>query len=171
MRAPAVFGSLPRLVYRPAERHPLVAPELRAAAPALAEDIDLLDRELLPEFHDLDERALRAQNAFRLAQLFVIVGGAAATVLGAVQAASGGGETAIGVAEALVAGVLAATVAHLRATQPQKEYFTSRLKAERLRGEYFIFLARLPPYDAEDEAERLRRLRARVDAVAAADPG
>lgn len=167
---PAFLALRPRLFWRAGERYPLVSVELRAASPALAEDFDVLDRELLPDFYELDEGALRAQNTFRLGQLFVIVGGAAATSLGAVQAALGGGVTEIGIAEALVAGTLAAAVAYVRERQAQREYFTTRLKAERLRGEYFLFLGRVPPYDLDDDAERLRRLREQVSKVEAEEP-
>jgi hypothetical protein len=89
---PAFLAQRPRLFWRAGERYPLVSPDLRAASPALAEDFDVLDRELLPDFYELDESALRAQNTFRLGQLVVILGGAAATSLGAVQAALGGGS-------------------------------------------------------------------------------
>jgi Protein of unknown function (DUF4231) len=141
-----------------------------AAAPALGADFDVLDDELLPLFYELDEGALRAQNDFRLGQLLVIVGGAAATALGAVQAALGGGVTEIGIAEALVAGALAAVVAHVRGRQAQKEYFTTRLKAERLRGEYFLFLGRVEPYDAADDDERRLRLRRQVAQIEVEEP-
>lgn len=163
----AFLASRPRLVWRAGERYPLVSAELRAASPALAGDFDVLDRELLPDFYELDEAALRAQNTFRLGQLLVLLGGAAATSLGAVQAALGGGVTEIGIAEALVGGLLAAAVAYVRGRQAQREYFTTRLKAERMRGEYFLFLGRVPPYDLDDDAERLGRLRAQVSTIEA----
>jgi Protein of unknown function (DUF4231) len=167
---PEFLARLPRPRWRPGERYPLVKPELRAAVPALARDFDVLEEELVPLFHELDEGALHAQNDFRFGQLLVIVGGAVATALGAVQAALGGGVTEIGIAEALVAGVLAAVVAYVRGRQPQKEYFTTRLKAERLRGEYFLFLGGVEPYDVADDAERRLRLRRQVAQIEAQEP-
>jgi Protein of unknown function (DUF4231) len=164
---PAFLALRPRLFWRPGERYPLVSPELRDASPALAEDFGILERELLPDFYELDEGALQAQNTFRLTQIFVIVGGATTTLLGAVQAALGGGVTEIGIAEALVAGMLAAAVAYVRGRQAQREYFTTRLKAEQLRSEYFLFLARVPPYDMDDDDERLRGLRDQVSKIGA----
>jgi Protein of unknown function (DUF4231) len=166
---PAFLAQRPQLFWRAGERHPLVSADLRAAAPALAGDFAVLDRELLPDFYELDEGALRAQNTFRLGRVFVIVGGTTATWLGAVQAALGGGVAVIGIAEALVAGTLAAAVAYVRGRRAQREYFTTRLKAERLRGEYFLFLGRVPPYDVDD-AERLRRLREHVSTIEAEEP-
>lgn len=167
---PAFLAVRPRLVWRAGERYPLVSPELRDASPALAEDLGILDRELLPEFYKLDEGALQAQNTFRLTQIFVIVGGATATLLGAVQAALGGGVSEIGIAEAFVAGMLGAAVAYVRGRQAQREYFTTRLKAERLRSEYFLFLARVPPYDMDDDEERLRGLREQVREIEGEEP-
>jgi hypothetical protein len=166
----AFLAMRPRIFWRPGRRYALVSPEIRDAAPALAQEFEVLDRELVPDFYDLDEAALRAQNTFRLGQLLVIIGGAAATALGAVQAALGGGVTEIGVAEAIVAGALAAAVAYVRGSEAQREYFTTRLKAERLRGEYFLFLGHLPPYDHDDPEERVRRLRREVATIEAEEP-
>jgi hypothetical protein len=167
---PTFLARLPRLRWRPGPSDALIRPEVRAAAPALEPEFDVLEAELEPTFYDLDEGALRAQNDFRLGQLLVILGGALATALGAVQAALGGGVTEIGVAEALVAGALAAVVAYVRGRGAQREYFTGRLKAERLRGEYFFFLGRVTPYDVEDDDERRRLLRRRVAEVDVEDP-
>jgi len=168
---PALFVQFPTLRWRPPkERYPLVRDAVRKAAPALRHDFDVLDGELVPEFYRLDDKARRMQNTFRLGQVFVIVGGAAATSLGAVQAALGGGVLAIGVAEALVAGTLTFAAAYLRGSRVQREYFTARLQAERLRREYFLFLGRIEPYDLADDKERLRRLREQVVRVEAEEP-
>jgi hypothetical protein len=161
-------AALPRIRWRPGERQPLVPQSAREASPALAEDFEVLDRELLPTFYELDEAALRAQNAFRRTQLFIIFGGLAAASLGAAQAALGGGVTSIGVAEALVAGALATTTTYARGRRTQAEYFTARLKAERLRGEYFLFLGRIDPYDDDAaDADRVHILREQVAAIEA----
>jgi len=166
----ALRSTFPRLRWRPGERYPLVPPEVRADATALADDLAILDAELLPDFYDFDEAALHAQNTYRLGQTVVIVGGAVATALGAVQAALGGGVAEIAIAEALVAGILTGAVAYLRGRRAQQDYFTSRLKAERLRSEYFVFLGRVAPYDAPDPAQRLAQLRARLAEVTSEDP-
>lgn len=163
---PALLTSLPRFRWRPGERYALVPPSIRDAAPALAEDLDVLAREVLPDFYDFDEAALRAQNAFRLGQVTVIVGGATATALGAVQAALGGGVAEVAIAEALVAGALTGAVAYVRGRNVQREYLTNRLKAERLRSEYFVFLGQIAPYDASDAEQRRARLRERVGQIA-----
>jgi Protein of unknown function (DUF4231) len=164
---PAFLTQRPRLVWRPGERRPLVSVQQRSSAPALAGDFAALDDILMPVFHRLDEDALRAQNSYRLGQVLIILGGSLATALGSVQAALGGGVTALGLAGALVSGALAAVVAYVRQSDVQKQYLTARLKAERLRGEYFRYLARLAPYGAGDQSATLR---AQVDAIEYEEP-
>ena len=166
----ALSAALPRLRWRPGDPQPLVPLRSREAAPALAEDFDVLDRELLPIFHEFDDAALRTQNAFRRSQMFIIVGGLTASSLGAVQAAAGGGVLSIGIAEALCAGALAAVMTYARGLRPQEEYLTARLKAERLRGEYFLFLGRVDPYNADRNDERVRTLRRQIATIAAEEP-
>jgi hypothetical protein len=62
-----------------------------------------------------------------------------------------------GVAEALIAGFLTSVSYIAREVKNQKKYFSSRLKAERLRSEYFLFLGRMGNYsndaDREDKLE------------------
>lgn len=166
----ALLASLPRLRSHGYRRDPFVRSEVRDKVPALGPDFELLERELLPDFYELDEAALRAENTFHVGQLFVIVGGATATALGAVQAGLGGGVTAIGIAEALVAGALAGAVSYVRGQDAQRDYLTSRLKAERLRCEYFLFLGRVRPYHTDDDDDRLARLRSQIDGIASEDP-
>jgi len=160
--APAFLRRRPRLRWRPGPQTPLVPDDLRRASPDLQPDLATLDRELVPTFSQLDRNAMHAQNGFRLGQLVLILGGLAATTLGAVQAALGGGALAIGIVQAVVAFVLGAAVVYLQQGQAQRDYFTERVKAERLRGEYFQFLGRLAPYDEGDDDARVERLRRRV---------
>jgi hypothetical protein len=167
---PRFLARTPQLRWRPGTREPLVKPDVRSAAPELEPDFDVLDAEVLPIFYELDQGALRAQNDFRLGRILIILGSTVATALGAVQAALGGGVTAIGVAEAIVAGVFAAVVAFVRGREAQKEYFTTRLKAEHLRGEYFLFLGRVAPYETDDDDERRLLLRRRVAEIEVGKP-
>lgn len=168
MKVPAFLTPLLDIRRQPTEAT-LVGDTLRAAVPGLVPDIDVVEREVLPEFRQFDADSLRAQNTHRLGQVVVITGGAVATALGAVQAALGGGVVGVGIAEALVAGALAGALTYVRGRGAQQEYCTSRLKAERLRGEYFVFLARVAPYDTPDEGARLARLRERVGRIASED--
>jgi hypothetical protein len=163
---PGVFALRPRLQWHPPARTPLVEADVWAAAPELGPDLDVLERVLLPDYYDFDESAQRAQNTFRLGQILIIVGGATATALGAVQAALGGGVAWLGIAGAIIAGALTGGVAYVRGQHAQRDYFTDRLKAERLRSEYFVFLGRLAPYDSAADDERVARLRNRVGLIA-----
>jgi len=163
--SPAFLTQRPKLRWKPGEPYPLVDKELRPQWPALEEDFTTLDEILVPVYDELDADALRAQNSFRRGQVMLIGGGSVATALGAVQAALGGGSLAIGILGAIVAGFLATVTTIVRAQDAQKQYFTTRLKAERLRGEYFLFLGRVAPYDDADQAKRRAALRNQVDAI------
>jgi hypothetical protein len=108
-------------------------------------------------FLELDAEAAQAQNAFRLEQLILIGGSLVATVLGALHMAFGLGTAAdagTGLpvtgtwawAGALVSAVVATVTARVRDLRHQDTYRTARLKAELLRGEYFLFLGRVGQY-------------------------
>jgi hypothetical protein len=163
--SPAFLIQRPRLIWKPGGPSPLVKTELRPKWPELAEDFTTLDEVLVPVYDKLDADARRAQNSFRRGQVMIIGGGSVATALGAVQAALGGGSLVIGILGALVAGFLGTVTTIVRGQDAQTQYLTTRLKAERLRGEYFLFLGRLAPYDAQDQAQRRRALRDKVDAI------
>jgi len=154
-----LFKWLPYLRWRPKEGEQIVSLEVQARYPAFADDFELLERELMPHFRELDNEALRTQNQFRLEQMALIFGGALATALGAIQAAL---ADAIwpGIVEAVLAAGLAAITLGARALKAQERYFTNRLKAETLRGEYFLFLGRVGSY--ADDDYRVQQLIRRV---------
>jgi Protein of unknown function (DUF4231) len=153
MARPAAFKRFPTLLLRPQEAL-IVPPALRARCSALEEDFAVLDRELLPRFRELDRTALRAQNQFRLEQVVLILGGVLAVVLGALQGALRDAAWP-GVAEAVVGGLLAVVGVRTRELHAQRRYLTSRVKAERLRGEYFRYLGRVGQYAGVDRNRRL----------------
>jgi hypothetical protein len=165
LRTLPLFSSLPRLRWKPGSSQPFVSDATLARCPALRADVDLLEQELVPQFRRLDEKSLRTQNTFRLGQLSLIVGGTAAAALGAVQTALGGGVVALAIPEAVLAGLLAGAAVYIRGRNAQREYFTARLKAERLRAEYFLVLAHAGDYAGVDDSERLRFLRRRIRAI------
>jgi hypothetical protein len=165
LRRIALFSALPGLRWKPQSEQPFVSEWVLARCPDLRPEIDLLEHELVPRFRHLDRESLRTQNSFRLGQLSLIVGGAAAAALGAVQAALGGGVVGIAVAEALLAGVLAGATVYIRGRNAQREYFTSRLRAERLRAEYFLVLAHAGDYADVDDGRRLELLHDRIRAI------
>ena len=154
-----LFRRLPSLRWRPRLDEQIVPLTAQAEFPEFAEDFATLERELLPHFRALDNEALRRQNQFRLDQVLLIFGGAIAAVLGAIQAAFPAAPWP-GVAEFLVAGGLSAVAFRQRELRARDRYSTSRLKAEALRGEYFLFLGRVGAY--AHERERVRYLIRRV---------
>lgn len=161
-----LFKRLPYLQWRPKEGEHIVRPEVQAEYSAFADDFELLERELMPHFRELDNEALRAQNQSRLEQVTLIFCGAFATVLGAIQVALANAVWP-GIVEAALAGGLAAVALRTRALKAQQRYFTNRLKAEALRGEYFLFLGQAGPY--ADDRYRVQRLIRRVAAVKAGE--
>jgi len=160
---PALVRRLPKVVWRvPAAATP-VPESARAEFPELAPDLAVLDDVLVPTFSRYDTQALRAQNDYRRQQLVLIGGSALATIFGVLQAASAGGSV-FGWSEAVLAGLLAPVAVAARGGRAHRRYLASRLKAERLRSEYFVFLARAGEYGAAatDEA-RTAALRDAVD--------
>jgi hypothetical protein len=168
---PALVARLPSLRWKPGTPWPLVREEQRAEAAELADDFEILDRELVPRYRRHDEDALRAQNEFRVGQLAIVVGGGVATALGSMQAALGGGNAGLGIAEGIITAALTTAIFYLRHRDAQRRYMTARLKAERLRSEYFVFLSRTDPYDVENRDERAKQLRAQVRAIERSEAG
>jgi hypothetical protein len=155
---PIAFKRLPTLRWKPRD-DALVPPDIQSKYPALASDFAILDEELMPRFHELDNQALKAQNQFRLEQLVLIVGGAIAAILGGLQGAFTNTPWP-GFIEALLGVVLTVVAVRTREVRAQRRYLVSRVKAERLRGEYFLFLGRVGGY--ADIDGRNRRLAERV---------
>ena len=135
--------------------------EAQKQSPLFADDFKTLDDELMPYFREHDAEALRVQNQFRLNQVMLIFGGALATILGAVHASLGGTPAVCaGIIESVLAAALSAVAMRLQGTHAQERYFSDRLKAEKLRSEYFLFLGRVGNY--ADDQERLPSLIGRV---------
>jgi uncharacterized protein DUF4231 len=155
-----LFRRLPRLVWSP-QNEDIVPSDVQAQHPALAEDFKTLEDELLPHFRELNADALRYQNEFRLDQVMLILGGALAAVLGVLHASLPRTAAAwAGIVEAVLAAALSAVALRARTAGAQQRYFTWRLKAEKMRAEYFLFLGGVGLY--ADEKERLSHLIRRV---------
>jgi hypothetical protein len=160
LRRITLFKRLPTLKWRaPKKIQEIVPSETHSQFPDLTSDFDILEQELMPSFRRLDSEALRAQNLFQLQQVVLIAGGVITTTLGAVQAALTK-EVWPGVSEAVVAGFLTSVSYIARQFNEQKNYFSKRLKAETLRGEYFLFLGRMGNY--ANDADRVQSLIRRV---------
>jgi hypothetical protein len=145
IRKPSLTRRLPHLRWRQGDEWPIVSDAQRTKFPEFEAEFGVLDAVLVPAYRRFDGEALEAQNRFRRMQLLLILGGATATILGIIQAALGGGASALGIAEAILAGLLA-SVAVGQSGKAHRHFLDSRLKAERLRSEYFVFLTSSAEY-------------------------
>jgi Protein of unknown function (DUF4231) len=134
--------------------------------PVLAPDLAFWYEKLEARFRRLDHRAQYLQNQFWLQNVVLIIGGLAATTLGAVQAAMGAHVAAVAIGQAVLTGILVGLTVVIRSRRAQQGYFTSRLKAEQIKSEFFLFLARAGDYSASD---RQAILLARVEAIEIAE--
>jgi hypothetical protein len=159
VRRPALLRRFP-FPGRPVSE-PVVPAESRVGYPTLDADFRVLDDVVARPFEQCDLEALDNQRAYRVQQIVVILGSALVSVLGAVEAAFAGQRwwgIAVAVAGVLVAGGNRFT----KERGSLRAFLKARIQAERLRGEYFRFLARMPPYDADDRVRRLRQAVGRV---------
>jgi hypothetical protein len=172
-----LFKRWPRWRWRPKINEEIMPSDKRTTFSTFGDDFAVLDSELIPFFRDLDNSALQAQNQFRREQIILIGGSALAATIGAIQtalstaalhSAADSARPWVGVVEAILAAALSAVAFRASTLQPQKRYFTHRLKAEMLRGEYFLFLGRLDPY--ANVADRKQHLMRRIAEIVAGEP-
>ena len=163
-RRPALLERFPRpFWWRPdpdsewADDWPVLRVGAEARYPCLASDFRLWAEACEQRFRRLDHEAQVRQHQFWRQQVTLLLGGLVATALGAYQAARGGGNLSVALAQALVTGLLTALTAYARARRAQQAYLTARLKAERIKSEFFLFLARAGAYAETDPEDRLRQ--------------
>ena len=164
----ALLRRFPNPLYRP-EPWPWLPRAEDQRYTALSEDLVVVHADLRPAFEDADFGALRAQNAFRGAQVTLILGGAVIAILGSLQAALGDTVTWPSVAQLVVGGTLTAVGTMQTRLGTQQRYLRQRLVAERLRSEAFLFLGRIG-YPADLAAARTQ-LVARVAEIQKEPPG
>ncbi len=156
MRNVTLFKRFPKMRFKPTKEPPIDAEKQKEFSVPYQEEFAAAEKVLHDRFARLDEQAERMQNQFRRQQVILILGGALITMLGAVQAAFN--ELRVpGVLEAIIAGSLTIFAYYVRDTKTQQKYLDNRLKAEELRGELFLFLAQVSPYD-EGSLEKRQRL-------------
>jgi hypothetical protein len=169
---PALLARFPRLFWRPSEDGPwdddwpVVQPESLERYPLLAADLTVWREQLEPRFRRLDHRAQILQNQFWRQRVALIAGGLVATALAAVQAAMGGGNVVLAVLQAVLTGLLAGLTVLIRSRRAQHGYLSARLRAERIKSEFFLFLAGAGDYAHADRRIRLQR---EVDDIEAAE--
>jgi hypothetical protein len=152
---PQMLVRFPKL-RAPAASWPVIPDDKRASYPSLTTDFQVLDREVAAAFVEADVAALRHQNAYRRQQVIVLLGSAALTGLGALQALFAG-QRWPGLLLAVLGVFLAAAGRATRELDDLKGYLDQRAKAERLRALYFLFLSRTGPYAGADGEANLRR--------------
>jgi hypothetical protein len=164
MKLPALVTRFPKpFWWRPnpdnpwAADWPVLPQDAEERYPQLVPDFQLWRGELERPFRRLDHDAQLLQHQFWRQQVTLIIGGLSATALGAYQAATGGGNQGVATAQAILTGVLTGLTALVRARRAQQGYLTARLKAERIKSEFFLFLARVGAYAGADREERLRQ--------------
>jgi len=135
---------------------PVIPDDKRASYPSLTPDFQALDRDVTPAFAEADLAALRHQNGYRRQQLIILLGSAALTGLGALQALFPD-QRWPGLLLAVLGVLLAATGRAARELDALKRYMDERAKAERLRALHFRFLSRTGPYAGTDREANLRR--------------
>jgi hypothetical protein len=169
---PALLARFPRLFWRPAEDGawdgdwPVVSPQSLQDYPLLRPDLAVWSGQLEDRFRRLDHRAQILQNRFWRQRVLLIGGGLLATSLATVQAAWGGGHVFLAVIQAVLTGLLSGLAVLLRSRRAQYGYLSARLKAERIKSEFYLFLARDGDYARDD---RVARLNQAVDDIEAAE--
>src|SRR5271166_2800084 len=169
---PALLVRLPKLFWHPSEDDPwdddwpVVQPAWLTQYQLLAPDLTVWCEQLEPRFRRLDHRAQILQNQFWLQCVTLIAGGLVATSLATVQAAMGGGIVYLAVSQAVLTGLLAGLTVLVRSRRAQYGYLSARLKAERIKSEFFLFLARAGHYAG---GEPVTRLLQEVDDIEAAE--
>jgi hypothetical protein len=133
--------------------HQVLAGADPRAIEAIEKDLDLLERDLMPYFRDLDRESSIQQNRYRLYQVAYIVLAMFATIVGSLIAIAlrenpprwvpllAFLETVIALSTAFLA-----TISGRESAMPT--WLNNRRRAESLRREFFRFLMDLPPYDA-----------------------
>jgi hypothetical protein len=154
-----LFRRFPNFHPLPKDEQHFIQPGERSQYPAFAGDFTTLDKELMPYFRELDNKALHAQNLYRWMYVFLIFGGALVTILGIVRIAFIN-VVGIGIAGAVIAAILGVVTSLLSSFHYHERYLNARLAAERLRSEYFLFLGHCEHYD--DDHSRISNLVQRV---------
>jgi Protein of unknown function (DUF4231) len=152
---PLMLVRFPKL-RAPAVSWPVIPDDTRASCPSLVPDFQVLDREVTAAFVEADLAALRSQNRYRRQQVIILLGSAALTGLGGLQALFAD-QRWPGLLLAVLGVLLAATGRATRELDDLKGYLNERVKAERLRALHFLFLSRTGKYAGADRRANLQR--------------
>ncbi len=156
-----LFKRRPRLFAKFNNQQNIIPIEAKNEYSEFEADFIILEKELIPSFCELENEALKSQNAYRGMYVVLIVGGTIVTIIGIFQLVF---ETAIlAIIGAIVATLLGAATIALRSLHYHERYLNARLAAEQLRGEYFLFLGHVGPYaDVQNRCANLKRRIAQI---------
>ncbi|MFL6137533.1 MAG: DUF4231 domain-containing protein [Frankiaceae bacterium] len=149
-----LLARLPKL-RAPGRSPAVIPPEKKAGYPELDADFALLATVVEPVFTKYDLGALREQNRYRRQQCLVLLGAAAVTGLGGLQAALPHSRWPELVLAVLGVG-LAASSARVKEATAQSDYLDQRVKAERLRALHFQYLSTTGRYAGSGRERALR---------------
>jgi hypothetical protein len=135
----------------------MVRAEQLAEYPALAVDLAVWYEQLEPRFRRLDHSAQILQNKFWRRNVALIIGSLVATSLGAVLTAVGGKLGWLVVTQVAFTALLAQLAVLIRFGRVRQKYLTDRLKAESIKSEFYLFLARVGDYAAGDPVTKLQQ--------------
>ena len=147
----------------PSQSWPVIPDKNRSGYPELASDFSVLDRYVTPAFTTYDLAALRDQNRYRRQQVLIFVGTALLTGLGGLQAVFPA-QRWPGVLLAVLGVALTASTRFAKESESHADYLKARVKAERLRALYFLYLSETAPYAEPGRETNLRRAVAAIEA-------
>jgi len=161
-RRPALLAQFPRLFRHQSVNEqwpsdwPVIRQEQLTEYPALATDLSVW-HELEPTFRRLDRSAQISQANFLRQNVALIIGSLVATSLGAALTAVGSKVGWLVVTQATFAALLAQLAVIIRLSRARQIHHTDRLKAEWIRSEFYLFLARVGDYSEDDRVAKLRK--------------
>lgn len=149
-----LFKRLSQFRPLPREEQHLIPPTEKTHYPAFSKEFEILERELIPAFRKMDNKAITHQNWYRRMYITLIFGSAFVSILVIIQLAVN--IESIGIIGAILAACLGTTTLVSHTFRHHERYLNARLAAELLRSEYFRFLGRIDPYN--DEQNRAKKL-------------
>jgi hypothetical protein len=160
----ALLSGAPRLRV-PTDGHgPPVAADAAQRYPHLRRQLAEAAAVVVPALDECDRQALVHQNRHRWFTLLAILGGMLTTVFGAMQAWLQSAPWP-GVIVVTLGAATSALVVVARRQGSLHQYLAARVRAERLRGLYFEYVAEPPAADDATRAQRLRELERQVVSI------
>lgn len=150
----ALLRRFPRI--RPPVSRPVLDPSAKIEFPEFDEDYAVLEEVLDPPFTEYDTAALRDQHRYRRQNVIVLLGAALLTGLGGLQAVFPGQRWPT-VVLAFLGLILVLSSAFAKESESLQGYLQARVRAERVRSLYFLYLSRTGRYAEDNRRTALRQ--------------